>query len=416
MKKLLRPGVLIPLALVLISLGAWAVWKNQGGQDPAERWRLDTADRGDVVQVITANGNLNPVTSVSVGTQVSGTILRLHADFNSEVKQGQLLAELDPSLFNAAVASSSANLNSASAALRLAETKEARTRALVGKGFISQAELDVNVQELDAARAQVEVAKAQVSRDKTNLGYATIRSPISGVVVARTVEVGQTVAASFSTPTLFTIAKDLKEMQIETSIAEADVGGLKEGQPARFRVDAFPGQFFRGQVRQVRLSPTIQSNVVTYTVIVTADNPEGHLKPGMTAYVQITANRKQGVLRVTNAALRFRPATPEPGKDAPREPVKEGEKPAAAPGKGGGGAPGSGGRGARGGGGQATQQRVYKLVDGKPVAVPVKTGLSDANFTEIVEGDIKEGDKLVTRDLVAQGTAGPAAQPRMRMF
>ncbi|WP_246212111.1 efflux RND transporter periplasmic adaptor subunit [Usitatibacter palustris] len=401
---------------MLISLGAWAVWKNQGGQDPAERWRLDTADRGDVVQVITANGNLNPVTSVSVGTQVSGTILRLHADFNSEVKQGQLLAELDPSLFNAAVASSSANLNSASAALRLAETKEARTRALVGKGFISQAELDVNVQELDAARAQVEVAKAQVSRDKTNLGYATIRSPISGVVVARTVEVGQTVAASFSTPTLFTIAKDLKEMQIETSIAEADVGGLKEGQPARFRVDAFPGQFFRGQVRQVRLSPTIQSNVVTYTVIVTADNPEGHLKPGMTAYVQITANRKQGVLRVTNAALRFRPATPEPGKDAPREPVKEGEKPAAAPGKGGGGAPGSGGRGARGGGGQATQQRVYKLVDGKPVAVPVKTGLSDANFTEIVEGDIKEGDKLVTRDLVAQGTAGPAAQPRMRMF
>ena len=212
---------------------------------PVERWRLEAADKGDVVQVIAANGNVNPVTSVNVGTQVSGTLIRLHADFNSLVKEGQLLAELDPALFNAALAQSEANLNSASASLRLAQTKEARTRSLVGKGFISQAELDITVKELEAAQAQVELVKAQVERDQTNLRYTVIRSPISGVVVARNVELGQTVAASFNTPTLFQIAKDLAQMQIETSIAEADIGGIKDGLPARFRVDAFRGSSSR---------------------------------------------------------------------------------------------------------------------------------------------------------------------------
>lgn len=389
LKRLLRPAVLVPIAAVLAA-GAWALWSRQEAAQATERWRLESADRGEIVQVISANGNLNPVTSVVVGTQVSGTILRLHADFNSTVKEGQLLAELDPSLFNASVASSQANLASAQASLRLAETKEARTRSLVGKGFISQAELDTAVKELDAARAQVDVARAQLERDRTNLRYTVIRSPISGVVVARNVEVGQTVAASFNTPTLFQIAKDLREMQIETSIAEADVGGLKEGLPARFRVDAFPGQFFRGAVRQVRLNPTIQSNVVTYVVIVTADNAEGRLKPGMTAYVQVTTARREGVLRVPNAALRFRPAA---------DPAAAAEK----------GAPPKGTGGRR----DAQAQRVYKLVDGKPVAVTVKTGISDSSFTEIVEGDLREGDKVVTRDLSAQ-----AQQPqvRVRMF
>ncbi len=390
MKRLLRPIVLVPVALVLAAIVAWALWQKEGGREKAERWRLESVDRGDVVAIISANGNLNPVTSVVVGTQVSGSILRLHADFNSLVKEGQLLAELDPSLFNASVASSQANLNAAQSALRLAETKEARTRSLVGKGFISQAELDTAVKELEAARSQVEVAKAQLERDRTNLRYTVIRSPISGVVVARNVEVGQTVAASFNTPTLFQIAKDLREMQIETSIAEADVGGLKEGLPARFRVDAFPGQFFRGAVRQVRLNPTIQSNVVTYTVIVSADNAEGKLKPGMTAYVQITTSRRDGVLRVPNAALRFRPAA-EPGSAAEK------------------GAPAKGAGMRR----EGPSQRVYKLVEGKPVAVPVKTGISDSSFTEIVEGEVREGDKVVTRDLAAQ-----AQQPqvRVRMF
>jgi HlyD family secretion protein len=342
---------------------------------------------------------------VSVGTQVSGTIIRLHVDFNSVVKEGQLLAELDPALFNAALAQSVANLNSARAALRLAETKEARTRSLVGKGFISQAELDIAVKELEAAQAQIELVNAQVARDQTNLRYTVIRSPISGVVVARNVELGQTVAASFNTPTLFQIAKDLAHMQIETSIAEADIGGIKEGLPARFRVDAFPGQFFQGSVMQVRLNPTIQSNVVSYTVIVSADNAEGRLKPGMTAFVQVTANRREGVLRVPNAALRFRPQADPAQADKSGGAAKPGPAPGAA--------------GANRGGGAATARReassrVYKLVDGRLAPVAVRTGVSDSTYTEVLGGELAEGDKLVTRDLLGQG--GPQSQLRLRMF
>jgi HlyD family secretion protein len=399
-RALLRPRILVPALILVVAAGGYAWWRSQSDAAPAERWRLEAVDKGDVVQVISANGNVNPVTSVSVGTQVSGAIIRLHADFNSIVKEGQLLAELDPSLFNAALAQSEANLNSAKASLRLAQTKEARNRSLVGKGFISQAELDITVQELEAARAQVELVNAQVSRDKTNLRYTVIRSPISGVVVARNVELGQTVAASFNTPTLFQIARDLSQMQIETSIAEADIGGVREGLEARFRVDAFPGQFFRGTVRQVRLNPTIQSNVVSYTVIVTADNPDGKLKPGMTAFVQVTANRRLGVLRVPNAALRFRP---------PAEAAQAGTaaKSAATAGKG-------GSAGAGGGGRRDAAMRVYKVVGGALVAVPVQVGVADTAWTEIVGGDVKEGDKLVTRDLSGQG--GPQSQLRLRMF
>ena len=393
-RPLLRPRLLVPLLVVVATAGGYAWWRSQPGAAPAERWRLEAVDRGDVVQVVSANGTVNPVTSVNVGTQVSGSIVRLHADFNSEVKEGQLLAELDPALFNAALAQSEANLNAAQAALRLAQTKEARTRSLVGKGFISQAELDTAVKELEAAQAQVELVRAQVARDKTNLRYTIIRSPISGVVVARNVELGQTVAASFNTPTLFQIARDLSRMQIETSIAEADIGGIREGLQARFRVDAFPGQFFRGEVRQVRLNPTIQSNVVSYTVIVSADNPEGRLKPGMTAFVQVTANRRDGVLRVPNAALRFRP------------PAEAGQAGANATAKAGGGNAGSGRRDAG--------QRVYKLVDGKLAAVPIQVGVSDTSWTEVTGGEVKEGDRLVTRDLAGQG--GPQSQVRLRMF
>ncbi len=398
-RKLLRARFLLPLLALALAAGGYAWWRSGATADPVNRWRLEAADRGDVIQVISANGNVNPVTSVNVGTQVSGAIIKLHADFNSEVKEGQLLAELDPSLFNAALAQSEASLSSAHAALRLAETKEARTRSLVGKGFISQAELDTAVKELEAAQAQVELVKAQVARDKTNLRYTVIRSPISGVVVARNVELGQTVAASFNTPTLFQIARDLAQMQIETSIAEADIGGIVAGLSARFRVDAYPGQFFRGVVKQVRLNPTIQSNVVSYTVIVSADNAEGKLKPGMTAFVQVTANRREGVLRVPNAALRFRPPA-EPG---------QADKSGAAAKAGAASRPGGGTGGRR-----DAASRVFKLVDGKLEAVPVQVGVSDTAYTEILGGAIAEGDKLVTRDLAGQG--GPQSQMRLRMF
>jgi len=390
-KILSAKSLLAVLVLAAAAGGAWW-WKGKSEAPAAERWRLEAVDKGDVIQVVAANGNLNPVTSVIVGTQVSGTIMKLHVDYNSVVKEGQLLAELDPSLFDAAVGQSAANVAAAQAGLRLAESKETRTRALVARGFIAASELDTAVKELEAARAQLDLAKAQLSRDQTNRRYSVIRSPISGVVVARNVEIGQTVAASFNTPTLFTIAKDLAQMQIETSIAEADVGGIQEGLPARFRVDAYPGQFFKGEVKQVRLNPTIQSNVVSYTVIVSAENPQGQLKPGMTAFVQITANRREGVLRVPNAALRFRP---------PADPAAADK-----------GAPkGTSGGGARRGDGS---QRVHKLVDGKLVPVTVKTGISDASFTELLGGELAAGDKLVTRDLAGQG--GPSSQMRLRMF
>jgi HlyD family secretion protein len=245
--KLLRPRIIVPLLAIAAAAGGYAWWQSENSASPAERWRLEAVDKGDVVQVISANGNVNPVTSVNVGTQVSGTLIRLHADYNSRVKEGQLLAELDPALFNAALAQSEASLNSANAGLRLAQTKEARTRSLVGKGFISQAELDTAVKELEAAEAQVELVKAQVARDKTNLRYTVIRSPISGVVVARNVELGQTVAASFNTPTLFQIAKDLAEMQIETSIAEADIGGDEGGAQRALPGGCVPGAVLQGR-------------------------------------------------------------------------------------------------------------------------------------------------------------------------
>lgn len=257
-----------------------------------------------------------------------------------------------------------------------------RTRSLVGKGFISQAEQDIAVKELEAAQSQVDLVKAQVARDKTNLRYTVIRSPISGVVVARNVELGQTVAASFNTPTLFTIARDLARMQIETSIAEADIGGIRDGLDARFRVDAFPGEHFR--------------------VIVSADNPEGKLKPGMTAFVQVTANRRDGVLRVPTAALRFRPATETAAAG------KSGSAPKTAAG------PGTGNTKGGGAGRRDAAPRVHKVADGRLFAVPVQVGISDAPWTELVGGEVREGDKLVTRDLSGQG--GPQSQIRLRMF
>ena len=225
---------------------------------------------------------------------------------------------------------------------------------------------------LEAARAQLAVDPAQLARDRTNLNYSVIRSPISGVVIARNVDIGQTVAASFQTPTLFQIAKDLRQMQIDTSVAEADIGHLHLGQTVNFSVDAFQEREFTGTVKQVRLNPTIQQNVVSYNVIVAVPNDDGVLLPGMTANVRFTVNQKKAVLRVPNAALRYKPAEEDSdtGTTAPPEPGKH---------------------------------ALYRLEDGKPVPVNVKTGISDNNFTEILEGEIKEGDKLIVREVGGEG-------------
>ncbi|MDN5880863.1 MAG: efflux RND transporter periplasmic adaptor subunit [Nitrosospira sp.] len=369
------------LALLLTAAGLW-YWQTQP-DSRQERYKTQAVDRGDIVQNISANGTLNPVVLVNVGTQVSGTVFRLHTDFNDRVEAGQILAELDPSLFRAQLRQAEANVTNAQTALKLAEKKMARNRALTEQGFISPDALDAIEQQLEAARAQLAVSSAQRDRDRANLNYSVIRSPISGVVIARNVDIGQTVAASFQTPTLFQIARDLRQMQIDTSVAEADIGQLHLGQTVHFTVDAYPEREFTGTVKQVRLNPTIQQNVVSYNVVVAVTNDDGILLPGMTANVRFTVNKKHDVLRVPNASLRFKP--PEAESDSVMT--------AAA---------------------QPGERVVYQLKEGKPIPVSVKTGIADYNFTEIVEGEIRQGDKVIIREIADKEKSG--SKFRFRMF
>ena len=365
--------------LLAISGAGYALWKKIPAEQPAQKFKTETIARGDVVQTITANGTLNPVVVINVGTQISGTIQKLHVNFNDQVTAGQILAELDPSLLSATLKQSQANLASVEANLRLARTKETRARKLVAQGFVVQSQLDEAVEVLDAAKAQVKVVKAQIERDEANLRYSTIRSPISGIVIARPVDIGQTVAASFQTPTLFQIAQDLKVMQIDTSIAEADIGKIKLQQEVSFSVDTFPDKNFSGKVKQIRLNPTIQQNVVTYNVVIAADNTEGTLLPGMTAHVQINTQRREQVLRVANAALRYKPSDADlVNKDS--------------------------------------NPKLYKVIQGKPASFNVKLGIADNLYTEIVSGDLKEGDEVITRELGARKGQGDQGPFRFRMM
>ena len=367
------------LLLLAVSGAGYALWKKMPAEQPPQKFKTETIARGDVVQTITANGTLNPVVVINVGTQISGTIQKLHVNFNDQVTAGQILAELDPSLLSATLKQSQANLASVEANLRLARTKETRARKLVAQGFVVQSQLDEAVEVLDAAKAQVKVVKAQIERDEANLRYSTIRSPISGIVIARPVDIGQTVAASFQTPTLFQIAQDLKVMQIDTSIAEADIGKIKLQQEVSFSVDTFPDKNFSGMVKQIRLNPTIQQNVVTYNVVIAADNTEGTLLPGMTAHVQINTQRREQVLRVANAALRYKPSDAElVNKDS--------------------------------------NPKLYKVIQGKPASFNVKLGIADNLYTEIVSGDLKEGDEVITRELGARKGQGDQGPFRFRMM
>lgn len=369
-------------ALTLLALAAGAVWQWQqpDSATPAQqRYKTQPAERGPIQRTISANGTLNPVTQVSVGTQVSGTGKALLADFNSPVKAGQVLAELDPALLEAAAAQSRANLASTQAQQAQADAHFRRSQSLYQQGFISRAELDAAEQAQAVARAARNTAAARVQADEVNLRHTVIRSPIDGVVVARNVDVGQTVAASFQTPTLFLIAKDLRQMQIDTSIAEADIGAVQIGQAVRFSVDAFGDREFAGQVRQIRLNPAVQQNVVTYNVVVGCDNASGQLLPGMTAHVNILAQRKADVIRIPNAALRFRPQEADEAN------------------------------GKRKGG-----SNVYKLAEGKPQAVRVKIGIADNTSAELIEGDIRPGEPLIIRENTGQNGKPPTFQ--MRMF
>ena len=389
------------IALVLVVLAALGagIWLWLKGYDGGaeKRYRTEALKTGDVTQTVSANGTLNPVVLVNVGTQVSGTVKKLYADFNAHVKADQVLLELDPAVLEAQVRQSEANLASARASLELARANEIRSRSLFAQEYISKQEFDQAVQALKSAQAQVDVVQAQLARDRTNLNYSVIRSPVSGVVVNRTVDVGQTVAASFQTPTLFQIAQDLSKMQIDSSFAEADIGKIKVGQPVRFSVDAFPNRSFNAVVKQIRLNATTQQNVVTYDVVVAVDNPEQILMPGMTAYVNVIVAQRQNVLLVPNTALRFRP---EEGTEKGAE--KGAEK-------------GSAPRRRRDERTDASQANVYVLDEGRLRAQAIRIGIGDGRVTEIVAGELKAGDTVVV------GTAATAAEQtqgtfRMRMF
>ncbi len=390
---LFRAKVLVPLLLVAgVAVGVVAM-KRQAETVNSERYRTTAVDRGNIQQRITANGTLNPVTVVNVGTQVSGTVTKLYTDFNQPVKAGQVLLELDAALIRASIAQIEANLRSAEATQRLAESTLKRNEDLVAKGFISPATLEQNQKELDVAKSQVAQVRSQLDREKTNLDYTVIRSPINGTIIDRKVDVGQTVAASFSTPTLFQIAKDLEKMQIDTSVAEADVGRLQDSMPVRFTVDAYPDRDFQGKIRMVRLNPTIQQNVVTYNVIVDVSNDEGVLKPGMTAQVSMVVATRNDVVRIPNAALRFKPPRDDKDKDLKGKKDKTGAtKASTAP----------AGPEADAGKSESRRKpptRVYKLNEkNELVAVDIQTGVASNQFTELVSGDVKVGDELVVRD------------------
>lgn len=382
MKKSSKIILLVSGLALLAGTGIWYA-KQRAADQPEQRYKLATIEKGDVVQTVSANGTLNPVVLVSVGTQVSGTVKKLYVDFNDKVKAGQPLLELDDALLAAQVRQSEANFANVSAAVELAEANESRMKALFAQEYVSRQEYEQSRQAMRSGKAQLALARAQLEKDRVNHGNTTIRSPVSGVVVDRVVDLGQTVAASFQTPTLIKIAQDLTEMRIDTSFAEADIGNLREGQKARFTVDAFPSRNFTGEVQQIRLNPTNQQNVVTYNVRVTVANPELVLLPGMTAYVNIGTARKEGVVLVPNAALRYKPSEKSVSK-----PVEKGaEKPSTAANT---GAPQKGRKK------DGSQGTVYVLLDGEIKPVSVQLGITDNRNTEIIAGDLKEGDRVVT--------------------
>lgn len=420
-----RKKYLVGLVIVILLLTGGLLLRQLSGQNGSnQKYRLAKVERGEVNLVVTATGTINPVINVLVGSQVSGTIKALYADFNSQVKQGQVIAQIDPAIFEAQVEQGKASVQNAQANLLNAQanlenakanlTKVEiavldakrtldRNRPLLEKKIIAQATLDTAetnydtaVAQRDVARAQVESSKSQIESAKaqveqaraalrvaeTNLRYTTIRSPVNGTVISRNVDVGQTVAASLQAPTLFTIAKNLAEMQVDSNVSEADVGRMAVGQDATFTVDAFPERIFRGKVSEIRNAPIIVQNVVTYDVVILVENKDLKLKPGMTANVSVMIAHRDGVLKIPNTALRYRPESAkketkkESGKGGPARKAGERAKPAEDD--------------------QGRPGRVWVLSpEGKPTPVSVTLGITDGTFSEVIEGDLQEGAGVI---------------------
>jgi HlyD family secretion protein len=370
--------------------------------------------RGDVIAKVSATGALQPVTTVQVGTQVSGTIKALHADFNSQVHKGEVVAELEPALFEAQVEQARATLmkleaDAAKAQVDVqdAQTKLVRAQELSDQKLIARTDLETaqtaaadSQAAQRSAQAMVTQARAALNQVQVNLDNTIIKAPIDGVVISRNVDVGQTVAASMQAPTLFVIANDLSKMQVSASVDEADIGHIDVGQPVTFRVDAYPTRVFNGTVSQVRLQPTTEQNVVSYTTVIDVPNPEMKLKPGMTANVTIQTAASQNVLRVPNAALKFRPAS----ADATTGGGQPGYvRPAATAGRNGGTRPIDSGDRSFG--------RVFVLRNGQVVPVRVQTGVTDGAMTAIVGGDLQDSDEVITAMSEPGSTSAQTSSP-----
>lgn len=392
---------LIAVILMMIATAgaAYSVHREKPATIQKSQFRVSIVERGDITQTVTATGTINPVALVNVGSQVSGTVFELNADFNDRVKKGQVLLRLDPTIFHAQVRQYEAGRDAAYASLRLAEASFTRNHELVGENFISNAMLDQSRRELEVARANVRVAESQVARAQADLDNSVIRSPIDGVVIKRSVDRGQTLAATFATPNLFQIAQDLTKMQIDTNVSEADIGALRVGQPARFIVDAYPEREFAGTMRQFRLAPNVVQNLVTYNVVLDVENKDQLLKPGMTAQVRLVVGSRKNVLRVPTAALRFRLSNDyqenqvERSKylaaNGPVEPNRNSD---------------DDGTSFRTKAEAAREFQLYRLGPAnEAVPLDVTVGLSNFRYTEILSGPLKSGDQVIIRTLIAKG-------------
>lgn len=386
-KLLFRAAALLVVVLCAAGGGYWYI----NNKEPEIQYKTATVERSNLLSTIQATGTLSPVETVDVGTQISGTIKELYFDYNSRVKAGQLIAVIDNAAqqaevaqAQASVASARADVENSRAALDVAAKDLRRTKELSRRDLIAKADVDTDTAtllqaqaSLAAAQAKVDQYNATLDKAKINLNYTRIYSPVDGVVVAKNVEEGQTVAASYQTPSIAEIARDLTQMQVEVKVDEADIGGVHEGQEAIFNVDTFPNDEFKGKVTQVRLSPTTADNVVTYTVIVKVRNLEGKLLPGMTANVSLVLESRENVLTVPNSAFRFKPAENTAVKDM--------------------GPPGPGGR--KETVAAVSKPAVYTLTKNKPVKVNVKKGISDGQDTEILSG-LTEGQQVITGIIV----------------
>lgn len=397
MKRIIHHLINIALILAFI-FGATYVYKLSNKKKPEDLYRLERVTLGDIEQNVTANGTINPVAMVNVGTQVSGLVKNIYADFNDQVKQGQILLELEDNLFKAQIDQSRGNVKNCEASFELAKANEARMRALFEKEYVSKQELDQAVQALKSSEALLMSAKAKLSLDQTNYGYSIIKSPVSGIVIDRVVDVGQTVAASLQTPILFKIAKDLSKMEIDTSFAEADIAKIQVGQSVKFSVDAYPNRTFEGTVKQIRLNPVNTANVVTYNIVILVENQEGVLLPGMTAYVTINFARHEKVLLVPNAALRYQPKNENLSLIAKKNEAFRIEDKQKKEGYGVG--------------------KIYALRDNKPFMIRVNTGITNGKLTEVMSSEIKENDLIISGDLMSDqksrsGAQGPSRPPRV---